>query len=129
MEKKQQPTHSKSKTNHSTILGELFFTTFNLILLTIVSWILLEVWFSVQIILSDSDNINSTFQKILSINQLINHYQYVDIVFNAFEKIKNVIHLYFGSYISETVINVIFNVTEIILTRSILFIEFIPFML
>jgi hypothetical protein len=130
MEKKQT-TQPQSKTCHPTILGTLFFTLFNLIFLSILSWILLEIWFSVKIILN-SDDIYNTIQQILNNNHIImdhNHTEDVDTALNIFHNIKNTIHALCGSYIGENIIRVFLDVTEITLTRSCLFIQFTPFMI
>jgi hypothetical protein len=130
MEKKQT-TQPQSKTRHPTILGTLFFTLFNLIFLSILSWILLEIWFSVKIILN-SDDIYNTIQQILNNNHIImdhNHTEDVDTALNIFHNIKNTIHALCDSYIGENIIRVFLDVTEITLTRGCLFIQFTPFMI
>ncbi len=130
MERKQT-TQPQSKTKHPTLLGSILFTLFNLILLTILSWILLETWFTVEIILKN-DGIYSAIQQILNNNHIImKHYhsQYIDTALNIFNRMYNTIHRLCGGYIGENIIKVFLDVTEITLTRSCLFIQFIPFMI
>lgn len=125
----KQASYSKSRKNHSSIIGTLFFTLFNLVLLSILSWVLLEVWFSVRIILLNDAKSIYTVQKILSNNLLLvkqYHTQSIGIALNIFQHVKNTVELFVGKYIDD---KILWDVTEIILTRAYLFIEFIPCML
>lgn len=127
----KHPTHKQSKTSHPTVLGALFFTLFNLILLSILSWIILEVWFCVQLVFLDS-GINITIQKILSSNVSMMtkyNFQLLDHMLNIFLRMQNGIHSWCGSYIGGNSVEVFIGVTEVILTRCCLFIAFIPFMI
>jgi len=124
--------YSKSRTSHPTLVGSLFFILFNLILLSMLSWVLLEGWFSVKIILLYNTNSSFAIQKILSDNLiLVNqyHFEYINRTFNLFHQIKNSTQSFVSDYIDRNSMEVFFNVLEITLTRACLFIELIPFML
>ncbi len=125
----QKTNYSKSRTNHSGITGVLFFTLFNLVLLSMLSWVFLEVWFSVRIILSHDTNSSYIIQKILSNNLMLikqYHAQYIDMALKLFQHVKNTVESFVGKYIDD---KIFLDVTEIILTRICLFIKFILFML
>jgi hypothetical protein len=127
----KQPTHKQSKTSHPTVLGVLFFTLFNLILLSILSWIILEVWFSVQLVFFDP-GINIAIQKILNsnISMLAKYdFQLLDDVLNIFQGMQNGIHSWCGSYMGGNFVEIFIGVTEIILIRCCIFVAFIPFMI
>jgi hypothetical protein len=127
----KQPTHKQSKTSHPTVLGVLFFTLFNLILLSILSWIILEVWFSVQLVFFDA-GINIAIQKMLNsnISMLAKYdFQLLDDVLNIFQGMQNGIHSWCGSYMGGNFVEIFIGVTEIILIRCCIFFAFIPFMI
>jgi hypothetical protein len=134
MENKQS-THSKPKARHTSLLGTLFFTLFNLILLSLLSWTLLEMWFSVQGILLSSANSSYTIQKILySDFIIIKHFcpHSSDVLLHLFQYVRDLIY-YFNYFIkgpiNKDVIEIFLNVTEIIVIRIFLFIQFVPFMM
>lgn len=125
----QKASYSKSRTNHAGITATLFFTLFNLILLSMLSWVLLEIWFSMRIILLHDTSGSYIIQKILSNNLILikqHHAQYIDMALTLSQHVRDTVESFVGKYIDD---KIFLNVTEIILTRVCLFIEFIPFML
>ncbi|MCD6040306.1 MAG: hypothetical protein K0S27_1706 [Gammaproteobacteria bacterium] len=93
---------------------------------------LLEMWFGVQIILLNDIRSSQDIQQILRSNWMLihqHHFQYVNMVFNIFHKMKNIICSFLMNYINRNNIEVFLNVLEITLTRACLFIEFIPCMM
>jgi hypothetical protein len=124
----KQPNYLKSKTRHSTLLGTLFFTLFNLVLLSTLAWVLLEIWFNVQIILLDSLSSRDDIQKILSTSLSIIKQQPIDIPLNIFPLIKNATYSFLEGYVKNNNIDIFLDVTAVILNRCCLFIAFIPFM-
>jgi hypothetical protein len=47
----------QSKKHYPTVLGAIFVSIFNVMLLSVLAWILLTMWFFFQVILSNSENV------------------------------------------------------------------------
>ena len=121
-EKSSSPS-SRSKKSHPTVLGSLFFAIFNLILLSLLAWVLLVGWFCIQAAISNSESVAATVKKITA-HQFSYHPDLTYGVLHVSQNIKDT-----GiSYIDENVANIIIGTIEIILTRAYLFIVSIPFM-
>ena len=128
MESKKAP-QPQSKASYPTILGAAFFALFNLILLSILSWILLEIWFSVKIILNN-EAVDSIIQEILNANHIImksHQSQFIQTILSTFHTMNNYIYETWSSHIDQNILRTFLNVTEITLLRSCLFIQFTPF--
>lgn len=122
---------SRHHANHSPIIGTLFFTLFHLVLLSIFAWIVLEIWLSVQVILSNSIGANANTQQILNYYLLIiDQYKLrgINTLFSAVDQLNNTIYFFLDKYIDKNTIEVFINSVKIIWVRIVLFIHFIPFM-
>ncbi|MEO8964501.1 MAG: DUF4400 domain-containing protein [Gammaproteobacteria bacterium] len=127
----KQPKQSQSKTRHSTTLGTLLFTFINLSLLTLLSWVLLEIWFCVLTFFLDIRCINLTIQEIVNNNLKIltrHYFLYSDIALNSIHHIQNSLHVIFNGYLNRNFEELSVGITIVILTRCCLFIALIPFM-
>jgi len=118
---------SPSKSHNPSIMGALFFIVFNILLLSIVSWALLEIWYFVEIFLGH--NIEITTTKILqrNIDILIRHNsKFENNVLNNFQIIKNQCENWLGGKIGS-IAETFINITEITFVRLLVFITFLPF--
>jgi hypothetical protein len=131
MERKHS-NQSHPKTGNPTILGTVLFTVFHLILLSILSWFLLEAWITVKIFISDIRNTSLTIQHIVSNNvHIIMHYhpQQGDSALKLFHSLNYDIYSLLHGYINSDIIEIFIGAIEVSVTRLLLFIEFIPFMI
>ena len=114
-----------------TVLGTLLFSLFNMILLSILSWIILEIWFSVQVIFFDASNTHLAIHGILTsnLNRIIHHYsKYSDIALTLYYRSQTTLLTWCNGNITGDLKEVIIGTTGVILTRCLIFIAFIPFL-
>jgi hypothetical protein len=124
------PSHAKSKPGHPTLLGTLVFTVFNLIILSIVSWMCLEVWFLIKIIFLDTGSDNDLMRVILENNlHIIQNENIVSVLFSKFNYFKSAINASLSGYVDRNIIDVFLITTEIVCARIVIFIEWLPFMI
>jgi hypothetical protein len=121
--KSQSP--SPARKNHPSIFGSIIFTVLNLILLSLLSWVLLVGWFSIQSMLTNTGNVAGEIKNILNnLIAIISHY-YPYVVRNLlpdFQSIKALgVH-----YLGESVATILVGSVEIIVIRFSLFIAFVP---
>ncbi len=123
----KQTNHTKSKKTHPTLISTLFFILLDLILLVIASWVLLEIGWSVQLIVKLTSS-NHEIQSIVNTDfMLIKEYrpQYSEAIATALQALNH-FTIVVGNFISRESVNVFIGITEITLTRLFLFIAFIP---
>jgi hypothetical protein len=128
-----KPNHSPPpKTRPPTLTGTFFFTVLHLIFLSLLAWFLLEVWFSVWMLLGRGEESHHTIQSML--------YDYrgalppddsvaLDRLLTIFERLKTLVPPPLAEYLGDTCMAVLWGVSEIILARGFLFLKFMPFML
>ena len=132
MEKKSSSQPQRAR--QPTIIGTIFKTIFNLILLTILSWVLLTAWLSAKQFLSVNFSVSEQTQRILDsdIRSVTSSYQSVVTSFNdIFQNIqcilKTALNYIVDSQLNEKISAIVVGSIEIILIRAWLFILSIPF--
>jgi hypothetical protein len=128
-----KPTHSpRSKTHHATLTGTFFFTVLNLIFLSLLAWFLLEMWFGVRLMLESDAESDHAIQIILRDHRMMltqDHSMCLERILTGIEALKTLVRSLLRDALGDTCIDIFFNVTEIIVARSGLFLKFMPFML
>jgi hypothetical protein len=130
MESKQKrPLYAKK--HHTGVLGAIFFSIFNLILLSLLSWVLLSVWFVIQVMLTDSESVKFIVQIIVESQQaIITHYfsEFHDSIAYLTQHMVLRINDGFKYNIGLDIPAILIGAFEIVLMRICLFIAFLPFM-
>lgn len=130
MEKKSTP--QPQRKGYPTLAGALLSTLFNLVLLTILSWILLTAWLLVKFWTNDY-SIGDEIQTILNCDlQIINHlnkrgFHYLSDIFQETQNTLNLMfHYVLDSRLASYLTTIILGSFEIILVRAWVFILMIP---
>ncbi len=126
MQQHKTPHQPTQKAKHPTLLGTIFFTVFNLILLSLVAWFLLEAWF---LIINGSNGEYFTERIIKNNLSIIQNNHCISIAFAKLQNIKSVVYAINNGHIGGNIINIFLNVIEIIFTRICIFVEWIPLMM
>lgn len=130
---KNNSTPSINKVHHSTVLGSLFKICFNLILLTLLSWLLLIIFFIVKIFFIVNYNANVIINEILNSNIGIitnSNFLIIKCIIRTFHNIKNLLlsmlNMIIDSPLNDTIITVLLGSMEIIIIRAYIFILNLP---
>ncbi|MEO8402579.1 MAG: DUF4400 domain-containing protein [Gammaproteobacteria bacterium] len=149
MEDNKSQKHHVAKKRYTTLFGKLLNTIFMILLTSLVAWLLLIIWFSLHVYLTNISATNAYIQQLIqydlsklvsykSINDVVrwfksieeNSQQIFNYVFqsanNALNKINSA-ELSVNHSLSEIIINILLGSIEIVVARVSLFGLMVPF--
>jgi hypothetical protein len=115
----KKSTSRQSKPSQPSVIRSFLFLIINLLLLSLLSWFLLEAWFCKRIIFNQDCSI---IQQIINHNLAITENHHVSIINNSLQAL-------IAKHTGVHVIDIMLSVVEITITRMSVFIEWIPFMI
>ncbi len=118
------------KKGHATFLSESCFLVFNLIFLSIVACLLLEIGFAIHIFMKGIPVTKTFIQHILDFDISFITYDHKNNLYKIFAKISNMQNALENkshTYLNSSIIHIFFQIIKITITRFYLFILFIPF--
>lgn len=130
MEKKTKP--QASQPHHSNIISAFYNILFNLMLLTLLSWVLLIAWLGIKEFLSIDCSVGDQIQKIIDCNiRILSGHHYVffklSLFFQTLQTFFSTILNYIANPKLQKIISIlIVGSVEIILVKSCLFVLFLP---
>jgi hypothetical protein len=121
----------QTKKHYPSILESILILILNVVLLSLLSWILLSIWFGIQVILTDSVSVKISIQGIVDNQQaIVIHYYsgFFNSVVHLTQHVQDMGAYACMQYIGCNITAILIGVFEISLTRFYVFIAFMPFM-